>query len=48
MVIMSTFLVGPRRCIRNVFAKVEFKCLIGAVIGRFKLDGKREGLLRGG
>lgn len=28
-----TFLAGPRGCIGNVFAKVEFKCLLAALIG---------------
>lgn len=28
-----TFLAGPRGCIGNVFAKVEYKCLLAALIG---------------
>ena len=33
-----------------MFAKVEFKCLLGAVIGRFEFeqDGKREAVIKGG
>jgi len=40
-----TFLAGPRGCIGNVFAKVGFKCLLTAVIGRleFEQDGKGGG-----
>lgn len=30
-----TFLAGPRGCIGNVFAKVEYKCLLAALIGMF-------------
>jgi len=32
------------RCVRDIFAKVEFKCLLVAAIGRCELewDGKRE------
>lgn len=28
-----TFLAGPRGCIGNVFAKIEYKCLLAALIG---------------
>ena len=40
-----SFLVGSRGCIGNVFAKVEFRCLFAAVIGRFefKQDGRGGG-----
>ena len=31
-----SFLVGPRGCIGNVFAKVKFRCLFVVVIGRFE------------
>lgn len=30
-----TFLAGPRGCIGNVFAKVEYKCLMAALIGMY-------------
>ncbi|RPA96817.1 cytochrome P450 [Choiromyces venosus 120613-1] len=45
-----TFLAGPRGCIGNVFAKVEFKCLLAATIGKFEFeqDGKREIVVKGG
>ena len=45
-----TFLVGPRGCIGNVFAKVEFKFLLAAVIGsfEFKQDEKREVVVKAG
>lgn len=33
-----TFLAGPRGCIGNVFAKVEYKCLLAALIGMFSLS----------
>ncbi|KAG0133876.1 cytochrome P450 [Tuber indicum] len=44
-----TFLAGPRGCIGNVFAKVEFKCLLAAAIGKFEFeqDGKRELVVKG-
>ena len=32
-----TFLHGPRSCIGQSFAKVEFQCLVAAVIGRFEI-----------
>lgn len=32
-----TFLHGPRSCIGQSFAKVEFQCLLAAVIGRFEI-----------
>jgi len=31
-----TFLAEPRECIENVFAKVEFRCLLAVMIGRFE------------
>lgn len=39
------FLEKPRGCIRDAFAKVEFKCLLAAMIGRleFEQDGKGRG-----
>ena len=39
-----TFLAGFRGCIGNVFAKVEFRCLLAVMIGRFEFeqDGKGE------
>ena len=42
------FLERPSGCIKDTFAKVEFKCLLTATISRFEFeqDGKREGLLR--
>jgi len=45
-----TFLAGPRGCIGNVFAKVEFKCLLAVTIGRFEFeqDGKRELVVKTG
>ena len=45
-----TFLAGPRGCIGNVFAKVEFKCLLAVTIGRFAFeqDGKREVVVKAG
>jgi len=45
-----TFLAGPRGCIGNVFAKVEFKCLLAVTIGRFEFeqDGKRELVVKAG
>jgi len=45
-----TFLAGPRGCIGNVFAKVEFKCLLAVTIGRFEFsqDGKREVVVKAG
>ena len=45
-----TFLAGPRGCIGNVFAKVEFKCLLAVTIGRFEFsqDGKREVVIKAG
>ncbi|KAL0636831.1 hypothetical protein Q9L58_004189 [Maublancomyces gigas] len=38
-----TFLAGPRGCIGNVFAKVEYKCLLAALIGRFDFAEAVEG-----
>ena len=37
-----SFLAGLRGCIRNIFAKVEFKCLLAAVIGRFEFERGRK------
>ena len=39
-----TFLAGLRGCIRNMFAKVEFKSLLAATISKFgfEQDKKRE------
>jgi len=36
-------------CIGNIFAEVEFKCLLAATIGglEFEKDGKREAVVRG-
>ena len=47
---LSLILGGAEGRIGNVFAKVEFKCLLGAVIGRFEFeqDGKREAVVKGG
>jgi len=44
-----TFLARPRGYIENVFAKVEFKCLLVATIGKseFEQDGKREVVVQG-
>lgn len=44
------FLEEPRECTGNKFAKLEFKGLLTATIGRFEFeqDRKREGLLRRG
>ena len=38
-----SFLAGSRGFVGNVLAKVEFRCLLAAMIGRFELsqDGKR-------
>ena len=33
-----TFLHGPRSCIGQSFAKAEFACLLGAVVGRFEFE----------
>lgn len=33
-----TFLHGPRSCIGQAFAKAEFACLLGALVGRFELE----------
>jgi len=33
-----TFLAGPMGCIGNVFAKVEFKCLLVVAISRFEFE----------
>ncbi|KAH0614630.1 uncharacterized protein H6S33_000266 [Morchella sextelata] len=38
-----TFLAGPRGCIGNVFAKLEFKCLLAAMIGKFAFVEAEEG-----
>ena len=45
-----TFLAGPRGCIEDVFAEVEFKCRLAVEIGRFEFeqDGKREVVVRRG
>ena len=45
-----TFPTGLGGCIVNVFAKVEFKCLLVAMTGRFEFepDRKREWLSRWG
>ena len=46
-----TFLHGPRSCIGQAFAKAEFACLLGAVVGRFELeleDEEREIEIKGG
>ena len=47
---LSPILGGAEGRIGNVFAKVEFKCLLGAVIGRFEFeqDGKREAVVEWG
>ena len=39
-----SFLTGSGGFIGNVFAKVKFRCLLAAMIGRFEFsqDGKRE------
>ena len=39
-----SFLAGSRGFIGNFFPKVEFRCLLAAMIGRFEFsqDGKRE------
>lgn len=33
-----TFLHGPRSCIGQAFAKAEFACLLGALVGRFDFE----------
>ena len=33
-----TFLHGPRSCIGQAFAKAEFACLLGALVGRFEVE----------
>ena len=33
-----TFLHGPRSCIGQAFAKAEFACLLGALVGRFEFE----------
>ena len=33
-----TFLHGPRSCIGQQFAKAEFACLVGALVGRFQFE----------
>jgi len=45
-----SFLAGSRGFIGNVFAKVEFKCLLAVTIGRFEFsqDGKREVVVKAG
>lgn len=45
-----TFLAGPRGFIESVFAKVVFKCLLVATIGRFEFepDRKREVVVKAG
>ena len=34
----STFLHGPRSCIGQAFAKAEFECLLGALVGTFEFE----------
>ena len=40
----------PRGCIRNVFTKVEFRCLLAVMIGKFEFPqgGKREVVVKAG
>lgn len=33
-----TFLFGPRSCIGQSFARAEMKCLIAAMVGKFKIE----------
>ena len=33
-----TFLHGPRSCIGQAFAKAEFECLLGSLVGRFEFE----------
>ena len=35
-----TFLHGPRSCIGQSFAKAEFECLLGSLVGRFEFELK--------
>lgn len=39
-----TFLAGPRGCIGNVFAKLEYKCLMAALIGIYPFPGRLFGV----
>ena len=35
---MLMWLLGPRSCIGQAFAKAEFACLLAAIVGRFEMD----------